>query len=239
MARDNAEAELTDIGLPTMTPLLATYKDTDLHEPNPLYRLFARIMPGYADRLDRTLDLFRMANGDYIRGKLTTSSIKVTLSEGTGTQETDIPTDTIRRLALQRKVIDKTFELQALRHCTPIGFLDTGVAVTPNAHLEAKAEGLARLSFNIDGWTTDPDGQKTPGPGHASIIEGGFPFGTLLGRIGPAGPRWVAGSHVSKAITDTGRLYFAINDNDHWQNNIGGYRVKLHVTNAYDLGDPQ
>jgi hypothetical protein len=36
-----------------------------------------------------------------------------------------------------------------------------------------------------------------------------------------------------------GRLYLAINDNSHWQNNIGSFRVKLRVTDAYDVGDPQ
>src|SRR5262245_18721282 len=43
-ARDRAVEELTAIGLPAMTPLLRTLKDTDQHEPRPLYRLFERIM---------------------------------------------------------------------------------------------------------------------------------------------------------------------------------------------------
>jgi hypothetical protein len=30
-----------------------------------------------------------------------------------------------------------------------------------------------------------------------------------------------------------------INDNEHWQNNIGSYRVRLRATNAYDVGEPQ
>jgi hypothetical protein len=49
----------------------------------------------------------------------------------------------------------------------------------------------------------------------------------------------MAGKHVEKTADTEGRLYLAINDNPHWQNNIGGYQVKLRVTNAYDLGDPQ
>ena len=48
-ASEKAVATLTEIGLPVMTPLLKSYKDTDMHEPYPLYRLFARIMPSYAD----------------------------------------------------------------------------------------------------------------------------------------------------------------------------------------------
>src|SRR5690348_14098515 len=53
--RDQAVEELTAIGLPAMTPLLTTLKDTDQHEPRPLYRLFERLMPSYADGFDRTL----------------------------------------------------------------------------------------------------------------------------------------------------------------------------------------
>jgi hypothetical protein len=49
-ARDIAVAELTDIGLPALTPLLNAYKDRDLREPDALYRVFGRLMPGYARR---------------------------------------------------------------------------------------------------------------------------------------------------------------------------------------------
>ncbi len=42
--RDAAVEELTAIGIPLITPLLKTYKDTDAHEPRPLYRLFGRII---------------------------------------------------------------------------------------------------------------------------------------------------------------------------------------------------
>ena len=52
-ARERAVGELTDIGLPVLTPLLDTYKDTDMHEPYPLYRLFARIVPA-TERPDLT-----------------------------------------------------------------------------------------------------------------------------------------------------------------------------------------
>ena len=67
-ARDRAVEELTAIGLPVLTPLLDTYKDTDQHEPRPLYRLFERIVPSYADEFDRGLavePLARMFAGQY------------------------------------------------------------------------------------------------------------------------------------------------------------------------------
>lgn len=235
-AREMAVAELTDIGLPVLSPLLAAYKDTDLHEPNPLYHLCARLLPGYADMPDRTLDYARLANGEGLRGKITLADLKLTLSDGS---ERAIPAAGLRCLAVRRTEITKTFMVEALRHCTQIEFLDTGVAVTPASKLDATAQGFVRLSFDIDGWASDPDGIKKPGPNYKTIYVDGFPFGALVGRIGPAGARWLAGRHVQKNTTETGRLYFAVNDNGHWQNNIGSFRVKLRVTNAYDLGDPQ
>jgi hypothetical protein len=36
-----------------------------------------------------------------------------------------------------------------------------------------------------------------------------------------------------------GRWQMAVNDNRHWQNNVGAFRVTLTVTNAYDLGEAQ
>src|SRR5262245_56084762 len=71
-ARDLAVEELTAIGLPVMTPLLKTYKDTDQHEPRPLYRLFERIIPSYADGFDRTQSLIRLKGGEAVRVVLPT-----------------------------------------------------------------------------------------------------------------------------------------------------------------------
>lgn len=235
-ARDVAEAELTDIGLPVMTPLLAAYKDVDAHEPQPLYRLFARIVPPYADEPERTLDLIRLTNGDALRADLQGPELKVVDASG---KEVAVPVDSIRRIAIRQPEIRKTLDLHALRHTTPIAYMDCGVGVTPASHIEETARGFARLSFNVDGWSCDPDGLKVPGPNYKTNLYDGQPFGALVGKIGPAGPRWFAGKHVEKTADTAGRLYLGINDNPHWQNNIGGYQVKLRVTDAYDLGDPQ
>lgn len=235
-ARDAAEAELTDLGLPVLTPLLSLYKDTDAREPQPLYRLFARIIPPYADAPDRSLDLVRLANGDALRGQLQGTELKLVDASG---KEIRVPIATVRRLAVRRSEIRKTLDLQALHHTTPIAYLDCGISVTPGSRIEETARGFARLSFNIDGWSCDPDGLKVPGPNYKSNLFEGQPFGALVGKIGPAGERWLAGRHVEKTADAAGRLYFGINDNPHWQNNIGGYQVRLRVTDAYDLGDPQ
>ena len=235
-SRDAAEAELTDIGLPVMTPLLASYRDTDAREPAPAYRLFARLIPGDADAPDRTLDLVRLANGNFLRGDLRTSELRLTDSAG---KETVVPLASIRRLAVRRPEIRKSFELHSLRHTTPISYLDTGIAVTPASRIEEDARGYVRLSFNVDGWSSDPDGLKVPGPNYKTHLFDGFPFGALLGKIGPGGARWFAGRHADRTAMEAGRLYFGINDNPHWQNNIGAFRMTLRVIDAYDLGEPQ
>lgn len=230
-----AVADLTEIGLPVLSPLLAAYKDTDGHEPDPLYRLFGRIVPGHADATDRTLDLVRLAGGEALRGKLSPVALKLA---GAGGRTTVVPAGRLRRLAVRQPLITRTFELHSLRHCTYVSWLDSGVSVTSASHLQADSAGYVRLSFDEDGWSSDPDGIETPLPGKRKLQEG-FRWGVVLGRIGAGGERWAAGKHVQKQGLSAGRLYFAVNDNEHWQNNVGSYRVRLRVTEAYDLGDPQ
>ena len=38
---------------------------------------------------------------------------------------------------------------------------------------------------------------------------------------------------MEKSALGEGRLYVVINDNEHWQNNVGSYRLKLSVTDAF------
>ena len=234
-AREQAVGELTAIGLPVLTPLLDTYKDTDMHQPYPLYRLFARIVPGYADDVDRSLDLVRLADGSALRGKVLLPDLQLDVNGTT----LPIPFAGIRRMAVRRKEVTRSFELQALYHCVQIEFLDSGVEVGTNSKIDETAQGRVRLSFGVDGWLSDPDGLKVPGPHYNTNLYDGFPYGVVLGRLGAGGARFLMGGHFSKPAPGAGRLYFAVNDSPHWQNNIGSFRVKLRVTDAYDLGDPQ
>jgi hypothetical protein len=230
-----AVAELTAIGLPTLTPLLDSYKDTDMHEPYPLYRLFARIVPGYADDADRALDLVRLADGSALRGKVLLPDMQVSVN---GT-DLPVPFAGVRRLAVRRKEVTRTFDLQALYHCVQIEDLDSGVEVGPNSTIEESAQGRVRLSFNVDGWLADADGLKVPGPHYNTNLYDGQPYGAVLGRVGATGSRFLVGQRYHKPAPSAGRLYFAVNDSPHWQNNLGSFRVKLRVTDAYDLGDAQ
>jgi hypothetical protein len=233
--REQAVGELTAIGLPVLTPLLDSYKDTDMHQPYPLYRLFGRIIPGYADDADRSLDLVRLADGSALRGKVLLPDLQVDVN---GTAR-PVPFASVRRLAVRRKEVTRTFELQALYHCIQIEFLDSGVEVGAGSKIDETAQGRVRLSFGIDGWLSDPDGLKVPGPHYNTNLYDGQPYGAVLGRIGATGSKFLMGQHFDKPASSVGRLYLAVNDSPHWQNNIGSFRVKLRVTDAYDLGDPQ
>jgi hypothetical protein len=224
--RDAATAELVAIGLPVMTPLLLTYKDTDQHEPRPLYRLFERIIPSHADGLDRSLSLIRLTNGESIRGKVQP------FDEG------GLNWANIRRLAVKQRSVSRNVDVHSLMHCTRIEWFDTGIGVAEGSKVDSTASGFTRLSWETDGWATDPNGLQKPGPNYKTNLVDGHPFGALVGRVG-AGEMFFLGTKASKTGLAAGRLQLAINDNAHWQNNLGRYKVRLTVTDAYDLGDPQ
>ena len=234
-AADAAAESVADVGLPALSPLLAAYKDTDAHEPDPLYRLFGRIVPGFADGANRKLDLLRLGDGTALRGKLTPVDLNLKGADG---NTTTIAANNVRRLAILQPSVERTFDLQALHHCTYVGWLDTGLATTPASQLRADSSGYVRLSYDEDGWACDPDGIADPLPGKRRMQEG-FRWGAVLGRVGTTGARWLVGKHVEKSALGAGRLYFVVNDNEHWQNNIGSYRVKIRVTDTYDIGEPQ
>jgi hypothetical protein len=237
-SRRAAIAELGELGLPAITPLLAILNDTDLREPNPGYRLFERIIPGYADASDRTLDFIRLKGGRGLRGKISPTTLQIKTVAG---KTESIQFGDIRRLAVLQATIDRMFEVHSIRHSTQIEFLDTGVVLAGLSEVEETAQGYVRLCYkpDLDDWSADADGLKKPANGKTTNLTDGFPFAALVGRVGPNGGWWLAGRHANKSGLGSGRLYFAVNDNSHWQNNIGSFRVALHVTNAYDMGDPQ
>jgi len=226
-ARDLAVEQLTAIGVPVMTPLLKAYKDTDQHEPRPLYRLFERIMPSHADTLDRQLSLIRLANGESLRGKVEPFDL--------GTAKWD----QIRVFAVKQKSITRRVDVHSLRHSTQIEYFDTAVYFAASSKATASASGFSRLSWETDGWATDPNGLQKPGPNYKTNLVEGHPFGALVGRFGAAGDVFFVGRNWTAKASANGRLYLAINDNWHWQNNLGTYRVALQIADAYDLGDAQ
>ena len=232
-----ATERLIDRGLPVLTPLLDALKDTDAHEPKPLYRLFERIMPSTGDNLDRTLDMIRLANGNVVRGRLVPETHMTFMA---GFQVLNrVERNAIRRIAVHRSEIKRKITIHSLYHCNQVAWLDTGITLTPDSQVNSTAQGFLRLAYNVDGWTMNPDGLKKPGPNYNTNLTNGFPFGALLTKTGVSGKQSAAGQKMSRSDLGTGRLYFSINDNPHWQNNLGTYRMTLKVTNAYDLGEPQ
>ncbi len=227
---DAAVEDLANLGLPVLTPLLQALKDTDQHEPRPLYRLFERLIPSDADQLDRAASLVRLATGEYVRGTVEPFTMDV------GGQKMEWAN--LRRLAVQRKLVSRNMEVHSLRHSTQIEYLDTGVVLSSGSAVTAKTKGFVRLSWNEDGWTSDANGLKVPGPRYKTNLVDGHPFGALVGRLGAAGEVVFLGVDFRKQWA-AGRLQLAVNDNRHWQNNVGTFRVLLQATNAFDVGAAQ
>ncbi|MBI4904719.1 MAG: hypothetical protein HY820_13850 [Acidobacteria bacterium] len=236
-ARDRAVEELTAIGLPAITPLLKAYKDTDQHEPRPLYRLFERVIPSRADGFDRTLSLARMRNGDLLRVRIAAESLDVTTAGG---EKKTLAWATIRSIAVRQTSVQKVIAVHSLRHCMQIEYLDTGLVLSGTSKVDASTEGFVRMSWDTDSWASDSNGiQKPGGPTYKSNLFEGHPFGSLIGRVTSSGEPFFLGKKFSKAGLAAGRLQLAVNDNRHWQNNIGTFTTTMTVTNAYDLGDAQ
>lgn len=227
-ARDLAVETLTNIGLPVITPLLAKIRDTDQHEPKPLYNLFSRLIPSTADQPDRTLSLIRMEGAPPSRGAWPQGEIQV------GSQK--VQWANIRMLAVQRKSISRTMDVHSLRHSTQIEYLDTGLYASAASEWTIAAKGFTRLSWHQDDWATGPNGLTKPAGNYKTNLVDGHPFGALVGRIGAAGTVKFIGATSKQASAAAGRLHLAINDNAHWQNNLGSYLVTVTLTNAYDLG---
>lgn len=226
-ASDAAVEALTAIGLPVVTPLLKAYKDTDQHEPRPLYRLFERVMPSHADQLNRELSLLRLTNGESLRGVVDSFQLGSTAWSN------------VRVFAVRQKQITRRVDVHSLRHSTQIEYFDTAILFGAASKATASATGFSRLSWETDGWATDPNGLQKPGPNYKTNLVDGHPFGALVGRFRASGDVFFVGRSWTSKPGSAGKLYLAINDNRHWQNNLGTYRVVLNATDAYDLGDPQ
>ena len=230
-ARDAAVEELTGMGLPVMTPLLQAFQDTDQHEPRPLYRLFERLLPSQADQLDRAASLVRLANGELLRGVVAAFTLEV--------GEQKLEWGSIRRMAVRRKSVSRQTEVHSLKHSTQIEYLDTGVVLSASSLVTAATKGFVRLSWDTDGWATGADGLKVPGPNYKTNLVDGHPFGALVGKVKAGGVPFFVGTAYSGKGLGAGRLHLGVNDNRHWQNNVGAFTVTLAATDAYDTGAAQ
>ncbi len=228
--RDAAILALSDLGPAALTALLQRLKDTDQHEPRPLYRLFRRLMPNGADQATRDAALVRLAGGATWRGDLSGLTLRV--------GERNLAWNEVRRIAVRQASVRKTFDLEALQHSTQIEFLDCGVGLSAESRVSTTAQGFVRLAWNQDGWASDADGLKVPGPNYKTNLVDGHPFGAIVGRSGMAGIVRVGKTYSATGLA-AGRWQLAVNDNRHWQNNVGAFRVTLTATNAYDLGEAQ
>ena len=226
--RDAAVEDLTNLGLPVLTPLLEIIRDTDQHEPKPLYNLFARIIPSIADQPDRQQSLIRLDNEVPRRGSWPQGELKV--------GDKALAWDKIRLFAVLRPSVSRKVEVHSLRHSTQIEYLDTGVYATAKSSLALEAAGFVRLSWKQDEWATGPNGLTKPAGNYKTNLADDQPFGALVGKISTRAIPFFLGSSANKSNVGAGRFHLAINDNAHWQNNLGSYTVSFKLTQAYDLG---
>lgn len=227
--------ELTLLGLAALTPLLEALKDTDQHEPRPLYRLFERLIPSVADSLDRSQSLFRLIGGETRRGAWPQGQIM--LKSGNGS--VSVPWSEVRLLAVRRRTLRRDFPIHSLRHSTQIEYLNTGLRLSAASAVDINARGFARLAFKDDSWASGPNGLSKPGGNYTTNLVDGHPFGALLGRVSAKGSVFFVGERFNKNGLLPGVLQLAVNDNRHWQNNIGSYQVTIVARDVYDLGEPQ
>jgi hypothetical protein len=172
-----------------------------------------------------------------MRCALPAGAIELRATDG---KRESIPWSAIRSLAIRQKLVRRTMPVHSLRHSTQIEYLDTGVVLTSTSTTTMEASGFARLSWGEDGWASDPDGLKKPGsPAYKTNLVAGHPFGALVGRVGAGSDVFFIGKKLTKTGLPAGRLGLAINDNAHWQNNVGTYTVKLAATDSYDVGEAQ
>ena len=103
----------------------------------------------------------------------------------------------------------------------------------------------ARLVLSCLGWLAACSADAPAPPGTPVGTSAGT--GGRAGQVGAAGAstagaggaNFIGGVNLSQKGLTAGRLYFAVNDNKHWQNNLGSFWVELRVSDAYDLGDAQ
>jgi len=122
-------------------------------------------VPGQATRRNRTLR-FGTASPAATRSVADGHCRPEVEDAPTAWRPRSLPTS-IRRLAIRGPEVDRTFELQALHHCTYVGFLDTGVVVTPVSKLRADA-AFVRLVVRRGRLGDRPDGIKGAAPASAS-----------------------------------------------------------------------
>jgi hypothetical protein len=141
---------------------------------------------------------------------------------------------------VRQKTVRRSVQVHSIRHSTQIEYMDTGIILSAGSTLDSTANGFVRLSWNADGWASDANGLTKPGsPAYKTNMVDGHPFGALVGRVGAGGEVFFMGKKITKSGLAPGRLGLAINDNRHWQNNLGTFYVTIAATDAYDVGEAQ
>jgi hypothetical protein len=117
-----------------------------------------------------------------------------------------------------------------------ITWQDSGIHVQPGQILMITASGFINTwGGNPIGDTPNPNGQpqNSPCPSEGNLPDcliNGELYGTLIGKISMNGAPFRIGAENTIAVTASGNLYLAINDNEpYFDDNSGTYSVTITI----------
>lgn len=220
--REEATAALAGLGEYAYGAVVAATKSKDLEVAERAEKVAALIRDKVpAEVLARDPDDKVHTARMVVVGRLEVAALKVRSADF---GEAEIKLCRLRDLRRVDVTDGRVVTVDAARHGSPgTAWLDTGVDVAPGARLMLTAEGA------VDLWPAGP-GQYTCGPAgyqNGPADNGGRLPGSLLGRVGEAGPWFVVGEKWSGESAAGGRLYLLITSSA-WNNVIAGsYKVTI------------
>ena len=111
-------------------------------------------------------------------------------------------------------------------------WMETDAELSADSTLEVQSSGTVDLWPQGGNYKSGPDGQ----PNFGNV--GGYPPGTLLGRVGANGKAFVIGSKYAGTPGEEGKLFLRIVSSP-WNNpSVGSYSVKIGTTFAAPKGLP-
>jgi hypothetical protein len=225
-ARDLATRTLTGMGRLAYPALLDAGKGADLEKTKRVQAILQTVRGRVpAERLQfRRTDVIRTTDS-VVAGRITASTLRVR-SELFG--EVTVPVFQLRELRALQAGGEVVVALDAARHGTRTGWLETDLEVTGGARLEITATG----EINLDpGNAVGNPATRPVGPDGTMQLTSSeeFPPGKLVGRVGADGPAFAVGSRYSGTPGREGKLYLRVATIEH-ANNVkaaGTYQVRI------------
>jgi len=99
---------------------------------------------------------------------------------------------------------------------TNSGWTNTGISISSGDSLSVNTTGLIRICCGSSPLDIDADGEDVP---YQNSFPGpNLPAYSLIAKVGQNGTPFFVGVKYSSVMSETGILYFIVNDSDHWDN---------------------